>query len=240
MNVAVVEDNLLDMRTLKKTLRDYAGDVDIDLSISTFVSGSEFRESFKGDEYSIIFLDIYIGEEHGNDIARWIRTIDKDVAIVFTTMSPDFAVEGFAVRAMHYILKPVTKAEIAETFSRYFAIHERMIKRKKQVTLPCGKVDLTIEVERILYLERDNRETVMHSELGVHRVMMTLRDIMDMLPEDMFIRTHKSYIVNMSAVDHLADDGFHMRDGAIVPIRVNGGGPVRLKYMQFVAGNKKR
>ena len=240
MNIAIVEDNLMDLRTLVRELRDYAAEVGFDITVKKFVSCADFMSQFASGEYGIIFLDVYVGDERGNDIAKKIREQDNDVAIVFTTMSPDFAVEGFAVHALHYILKPVSKDEIAEVFSRYFAAHELAIKKRRLIEFPEGRSPVSIEAERIIYAETDGRHVRLHTASGREHVLgLTLKEVLARLPGSIFIQPHKSFIVNMAAVERMASDGFHMRSGAVVPIRVNGGSDVRRAYMQYLAKNGK-
>ena len=101
MRIAICEDESMDMQHLSKMISDYGEQQGKRYQLDCFFSGEAFRAAFQPGAYQIIFLDNYIGAEMGMDIARKVRESDQEAAIVFVTMSPDFALDGFSVRALH-------------------------------------------------------------------------------------------------------------------------------------------
>ena len=121
MRIAIVEDDRIDMSQLRRTLEAFGAEHGMQFEFNTFSSGEAFLAAFSAGKYEMIFFDNYIGETLGITLARHVRETDTEAALVFVTMSPDFAVESFDIGALHYIMKPVTREGIAKVFDRWKA-----------------------------------------------------------------------------------------------------------------------
>ena len=108
MRIAIVEDDEKDMEHLRSVVDAYAGSRNMPVQIDTFSSGEDFLRAFEPKKYALVFFDNYIGNGLGIDFARRTRAQDPEVEFAFVSMSPEFAVSGFEVRALHYIIKPAT------------------------------------------------------------------------------------------------------------------------------------
>lgn len=83
-------------------------------NIDEYTSGEELLRQFSAGRYDLIFLDIYMGGMSGVETAKRIRTLDKNVMLVFVTTSNEFASESYAVKANFYLLKPVRAESIKQ------------------------------------------------------------------------------------------------------------------------------
>jgi len=122
MRIAIVEDDRIDMSQLRCTLEAFCRESGIPYELDGFTAGEDFLAAFSAGKYEMIFFDNYIGETLGITLARHVRQADTEAALVFVTMSPDFAVESFDIGALHYIMKPVTREGIAKVFERWKAV----------------------------------------------------------------------------------------------------------------------
>ena len=118
MRIAIVEDDKKDMEQLVDVIKAYAAGHEISLELDTFASGEDFLRAFAPQKYKLIFFDNYIGSGLGIDLARKARELDNDVEFVFVSMSMEFALSGYEVRALHYLIKPATFGEIEKIFER--------------------------------------------------------------------------------------------------------------------------
>ena len=113
LEVAFCEDNPKDM----DTVCSYFMASKMVASCHTFDSGESFLEHFKAGQYDLVFLDIYMTGMLGVDAAAEIRKIDKGVTLAFTTTSPDHSLASYRLKAIAYLEKPVSKADIEEVLS---------------------------------------------------------------------------------------------------------------------------
>ena len=109
MRIGICDSSLLDREIITDFLDDYFYKKSIDYSICSYSSGKELIYDIQDGNYlDLIFLDIYIGNELGISIAKQLREeIGYNGKIVFLTATVDFAVDGYDVEAVGYLLKPV-------------------------------------------------------------------------------------------------------------------------------------
>ncbi len=96
-------------RRIKNIIEDISFEIDEDIIINQFYSGKELIDNIsnKNEKYDIIFLDILMSNLNGIETSKYIRKIDNSVNIVFLTSSSEFAINGYEVGALDYLLKPV-------------------------------------------------------------------------------------------------------------------------------------
>ena len=130
MRIAIVDDIASERETLKKRITGQAVRLSLDAAILDYTSGPDFLSDARKEHFDLVFLDIYMGNENGMDTANHLRRFDSDCLLVFTTTSPDHALEGFRVRALHYLVKPYQEADLAALFDeiiKRFSITDRYI-----------------------------------------------------------------------------------------------------------------
>ena len=118
MNIAICDDVYQDKHCLFNSLSSFCATNYFDAAITEYDSGEALVETFAKGMFDIIFLDIYMNGLSGIDTAKKIRDIDKECLLVFVTSSNEHAVEGFAVNALHYLIKPISAEKLAEVFAR--------------------------------------------------------------------------------------------------------------------------
>lgn len=157
-------------------------------------TGLEAIKSLKPD---LVFLDIQMPEISGLEIARQIPASTK---VVFTTAYRDFAVEGFRVNALDYLLKPISYNEFLEAVERARSLHkddsDNFITVKSEYRL------VRIPVRDILYIEglKDYIKIYIEGESKAILTLMSMKAIQAMLPTDRFLRVHRSYIANTDRI----------------------------------------
>lgn len=233
MHIAICEDNSRDMRHLCQTIAAYEKkQSEASWSLDCFSNGMALREAFQPGKYQLIFLDNYIGEEMGIDIAHYIRENDAQTAIVFVTMSPDFAVEGFSIRALHYIMKPVSEQDLEEVFCRLYA--QPPSPKRSMLKVMSNRVMTEIPVDSIRYIEVYAKVCTIYCTQQELKVYTGIEKLLEKLPEKSFLRPHRSYAVNMEFIQNLNAEGVHLRTGEVLPLRKNGRTEVRRHYMEYL------
>ncbi len=237
MHIAIVEDDKMDMTRLRQILEKKLKKTAPGSTIDCFNSGEQFLRKFTAGLYELIFFDNYIGHALGIDLARKARSLDPEANFVFVSMSAEFAVAGFEVRALHYLIKPVTPEEIDKVFLR--------LQEKKEA--PAAKavpemVELMVEhnvetytVDSILYIEVNNKACVVHGIDYEVKVYTPMEQLMERLPQERFLRTHRSFVVNIRAITSMTKTDFVMKDGSTVPIGRSFQGQCKRDYIKYLA-----
>lgn len=239
INALIVDDEKHCIDTLKWELEGFSGRVYI---IGTASNGTEAINAIKAHEPDLVFLDIDMPDMSGFDVIRKIDKINFD--IIFVTAFDAYALNAIKVSALDYLLKPVDKEDLEKAITKLEQLHElranksgaeleRRIellmenmnpatRKLKQIALPCANGYEFIPPEEILYCNSDSNYTqVCLVDDRKVLVSKTLKDIQEILPNDLFFRAHHSHLVNL---DHIrkyerGDGGtLVMSDGARIMV----------------------
>ena len=235
MNIAILEDDNQDMEHLRQLLKTYAEKKELRMIVETFSISENFLRAFSAGKYDLIFFDNYIGSGLGIDIARKVRLIDKDVDIVFVSMSAEFAISGFEVRALHYLIKPVTIDELEQVFERQRESRSPAPQQEEFIDVMTEHETITIPIDEIRYIEVVDKTCLIHHSGKDTKTYMSLEKLTEYLPGPQFLRTHKSYVVNVAFVKTMGKSSFMMKDGVEVPIGRTHLVSCKREYMKYLA-----
>ena len=154
MRLAIVDDLKTERALLKERLSQQLALRGVEADIWEFESGEAFLAAEKERRFSAAFLDIYMDGMTGMEAAKELRKSDTDCLLVFTTTSTDHALEGFQVRALHYLVKPFSEEELSALLTEMLA------------KLPRPEPVLTVKVSgsdvRLRYRDIVSAEHVAH------------------------------------------------------------------------------
>ncbi len=159
------------------------------------------------DEHvDIIFLDIQMPEMSGME---FINALEKDIEIILITSEQKYAVEAFEKKVTDYLVKPIEYARFLQSVHKAHTNVElkrsQSAKRKELYVRTDAKI-VRIPYGNILFVEALADYVIIHTELKKHIVHFTMKGIVSRLPEDLFVRTHRSYIVNLDKIESLEDN----------------------------------
>lgn len=184
-----------------------------------FGAEQDFVMSFHKEPAQIAFLDIFLsGQARGIEIAKALNQKYPDCLLVFITDSPDFALDGFALQAVHYCLKPVTAKMIDECLQR---CQHRLDWRAKEVSITTGKETVRLELRSILYFESQGHLVRIYLKSGPHEfleIRESMAELEEKLTDTRFLRVSRSYMINMDHVEKMDAKAFYMHNGAAIPI----------------------
>jgi DNA-binding LytR/AlgR family response regulator len=227
LRIALCEDTSFDTELLS-TLIEMSK---INYQLECFPTGESMLEDFEKDKYDLIFLDVYMGELTGVQTAEQIRELDTQVVIIFTTTSDDFTREGYRLNAYKYLLKPVAQEDILD------ALELATLKRDKAqgatLAIVTDNTPVVIPLSDIIYIESSNRRSLIYTMTNTYATTMTIDDLEKLLPYPRFLRSHRSYIVNLDHVDDVADD-FIMDNGSITYIAVKNHRKIKHIYDDYL------
>ena len=122
IRVAVVEDDAEVQGVLQEYIRRYTRQYGTEFEVSVFADGVDILEDYRA-VYDVIFLDVEMKHLDGMTTAERIRQMDADVILIFITNMAQYAIRGYSVGALDYVLKPVP----------YFAFSEQLKKAEKNL-----------------------------------------------------------------------------------------------------------
>lgn len=198
LRVAVVEDDPRDRQEILKALRRYEAEAGVLLELREFSDGEDLVTDYAAD-YDLILLDIELRFMDGMRTARAVRALDKEVPIVFVTNAPQYAIEGYKVRAVDYVLKPIAWFSFRESLSRALAGSRRP--GKATLTLPLREGRIRLEVDRICYVEVQDHLLIYNTLDGRYVTKGTMHQAEEQLKGPEFCRCNRCYIVNLRHVD---------------------------------------
>lgn len=196
MRIAIVEDSAEELAALQQCLQHYAQTHAQQFEFSAFCDATAFLERYHAD-YDIVFMDIELPGINGMEAAHRLRALDKQVILIFVTNIARYAVKGYEVDALDYILKPVRYGSMCVKLDRAVA---RCKAAAEAVTILQQSGTLRLLLREILYIEVSGHRLTYHTEQGTYPGSGTLQEVEDKLRSKGFLRCNKCYLVNQKQV----------------------------------------
>lgn len=213
--VVIVEDSPDEAEALRSHLERYADENHVRFSIQTMRSALEFiTQSPKAD---LIFMDIDLPGFTGMELAELLRTYDKETPLIFVTNLAQYALNGYKVGALDYLVKPVSYTSLSTVMNRALAQLGR--KRSESITVTCGESIRVVPIADISFIDVKNHYLSYH--LLDHRSLVsrgTLTSLEKRLANSGFVRISKSCLVNMVNVKVVTTEALTLKNDEIVYI----------------------
>ena len=202
IRVAVAEDDPNCAKQLEQFLREFGRESGRAFQITHYGNGEDLIEQYRPD-FDLIFLDIEMPFVDGLTAAKHIRRIDPKVTIIFITNLAQYAIHGYEVNALDYIVKPIKYSSFSLHLSRAMPHLARQEDAYLVITVKGGAVKL--DSDSILYIESQKNQLLFHTAAQVYTSTVTLQKIEEALAGRNFFRCSKSYLVNLVHVDGFRD-----------------------------------
>ena len=221
INSVLIDDEPL----ARKGLKEYIADVDFLHLIGEFDSPLKAADLITSGEVQLLFLDIQMPKITGLD---FIKTLQNPPPVIFTTAYPQYALDGFEMNALDYLVKPISFDRFLKATLRAKEFYEV---REENLTGKPGPADdyffikadnklVKLMYDDILFAEALQNYVVIHTKDKKYITYLTFKSVEDYLPAGKFIKTHKSYIVSAAKIESI--EGNIIRTGPHqVPISRN-------------------
>lgn len=230
--IVICDDETEDLRNVNDLVMSCCQKNGIDAKTILFTRGDECLQYLREKSARLVLLDIYLQDISGCEVARMLRGFDDKCAIAFVTSSREYALDGFEVGACHYLVKPFTEEQIEQTLVRCNLIEHR---EKKYLMLNNNHVGIKVDLGLIVYVEVYDKQSIIHLRDGrTLKTYQTLSELARDLDGDVFLRTHRSYLVNMSYIHLVQTTEFILTTGEKVPIRQAGRKEIKETYMEYL------
>ena len=203
IRTAIVEDEDSAAKVLTDCLNKYTEETGTVFSVERFVNAESFLEGYK-DKYDIVFMDIEMEQMDGMTAARKLRGIDKAVTLIFVTNMAQFAINGYEVDALDFIVKPVRYYDFVFRIKK--AIGRLSSDERKCISVnTAGGGFAKLIVSEIKYVEIMKHSIVYHCESGDYETYGTLKGVEAMLGGEAFARCNSCYLVNLKYVNSVKE-----------------------------------
>lgn len=233
MRIAIVDDLAEERALLRQRLEHQLACRSVRAELLEFASGEEFLAAENAAPFTAAFLDIYMNGLNGIETARALRQTDTNCLLIFTTTSTDHALEGFQVRAMQYLVKPFTEADVAQLLDELLA---RVPRPDKYMELKTSEGELRLTYKSILYAEHFSHVIYIHTTAGkTLSTRQPFKAFIEPLKDDpRFFVCGRGVIVNLEHAADLQGAAFRMEDGGSVFISQDLLKSARQAYMEFL------
>lgn len=213
VSIAIVDDDKEDIRTLERHISQYFAEKGGEYGIASFYDGSELMRDY-APKYDIVFLDIDMEKLNGMAAAKRIRDTDERTAIIFVTRMAKYAIKGYEVSALDFIVKPVEYNSFALKFKRALDYVER--NQKKFIEIKLDGSAAYIDMSEIRYVEILNHYLIYHTERGDFKVLGALKSVAEQLPADSFCMCNRCFLVNLRYVRGIGKNTATVGDDELV------------------------
>lgn len=202
--IAIVEDDPLSTNILKEHFNKFSKEENIDFEFFIYTDGVQIAFDYEA-KYDVIFLDIEMKLLDGMETAQKIREFDPEVIIIFVTNMSQYAVKGYTVDALSFLLKPVPyfafKQELKKSIDKL-----NKTKDLKHFLIPVEDGFKKISSSDILYIESIKHDLIIVTKDDEYQIRGTLKHYENELTNYAFNRCNNGYLVNLAFVTGVKDD----------------------------------
>lgn len=187
--------------------------------VGTYSSAIQAMQKLPDQQVDVLFLDIQMPQLSGLEYSKMINSRTR---VIFITAFSQYAIEGYRVNALDYLLKPISYVDFLQAANKAYQWFELMNQPKDNLKTIFVKSDykqIQITLSKILYIEglKDYIKIYMEDSAKPILSLMSMKSMEEMLPPDSFLRVHRSFIVQKSKI-HAIDRGRIVIGKAIIPI----------------------
>lgn len=232
MRIAICDDEKIFLSKYVEIINNIKTEYNYQVEIAIFNSGEEllknilFNESF----FDLIFLDIIMEEINGVDTAKKIKQINETTEIVFLTGSKEFALSGYEVNALNYIMKDshTIKEKIYKAMDYVYS------KLNNYIVINNKSCIYKIDIRKIIYIESNRRKVAIKTTEDNYETYEKLDNMYEKVKQFGFIKCHRSYIVNMAFIKRIEIKDIITASNDIVPISRNNLDNVKSSFMSYL------
>jgi two-component system, LytTR family, response regulator NatR len=199
MKIGLVDDRLIDLDKLNGIVSGVPG---IEIVFST-TAAEEAYEQIKKETVDVLIADIEMPNLSGYELADIIHSHALNISVIFVTANSGYAVHAFELNVHDYIMKPYTKDRLIGSIER--------LKEKTKAAEMTGRLYLKqkndihiVQKKDIVFIERSGRSTTIHTKDEQIKTYLTLNELEGELRERDFIRSHRSFIINIHYVKNFS------------------------------------
>lgn len=215
VKIAICDDDETIRNQLRGFIRRYADENTLDYEILEFCESEPLLKKSRQDpDIKILFLDIYMSPASGMDLAEMLRAEGNRCAIIFVTVSTDHYARSYEVDAEHYLVKPITYERVCQALSR---CRDVLASSSRCASFLSGGREILVPLKDIRYVEVFRNQTIVHAGRDI-ALRSTLETVTGQISDSRFLRTHRSFLLNMDYIDKRCGCDICLKTGEKVPL----------------------
>ena len=212
MRIAVCDDEELFRIEFKSVLDKVL--INAEYNIDTFSGGSSLYEAFLKNPFDLVFLDIEMPGIDGITLAKRLRAVSENVQIVFLTSHIEYALEGYEVNALRYLVKPVDMNKLSEVL-KYIQDKKN---NSRQIMIKQEGEDIVIDISDIIYMESMDKNVRIVTSKSEYITRYNISDYEEELKNSGFLRIHRGYLISLSKVKKIVKNDVVMDRDISLPV----------------------
>jgi DNA-binding LytR/AlgR family response regulator len=210
IHVAIVEDQRANRADLVEHLARYSETNGVEFTIAEFSDGTQIVNDYR-PQYDVILLDVEMADMDGFETAHRIRAVDSNVVIIFVTNMAQYAIKGYEVDALSYLVKPVPYFAFSQELDRTLARVHRQ--ESDALVLKANGNTSRVDLADIVYIEAVKHRITVHTLSAMYTFSGTLKSLEERLDGKGFYRSNNPYLVNLRHVTTVGAQSCVMVDG---------------------------
>lgn len=188
--------------------------------VGTFTNPIEAIQFIKNHRVDLLFLDIQMNEMTGIDV---MNIVDENIKIILCTAFPEYAIDGFNNNAVDYLLKPISFERFTKAIKKVMPNVSKEDKEQDYIYIKTEQKGKFIKVyyDEIDYVEAMGNYISIHKGKEKVLVYSTMKDMENVLPSNLFMRVHKSYIISMDKISMIENGFVLLKSGAKISVGTN-------------------
>ena len=234
MLIGIIDDEAQERQRLRGYLEQFGGECSCSFQIRKFPSGDHLLADYR-PLYDILIFDIDMPGLSGMETARRVRATDPDVVILFVTNIAQYAINGYEVEAVDYIIKPIGYYDFTMKFRRALAKAEK--RGGNSIMLDTVEGQKKVLIAELLYVEVLSHYLIFHTASEEFRVRGRMADCEQQLLGYGFCRVHKSYLINLRHLSGLRNGNSEALLGSLaVPVSRSFRDALLQSYLRYLRG----
>lgn len=232
VRIAIVEDEEELYDYYSKMLEAWGEANDARLILTYVGSSEEFLFKYdKQNVFDIIFLDVWMNDMNGMELAREIRKYDQNVQILFLTGNPEYVFEGYEIGAVRYLIKPIDESRLKQALD---ACMEKLKNRTEDyLIIKYLGENLKLSRNEIIYVKVEGHYLQMLTVSKRYEWKASLKEMLAKLDSDRFVMANRSVVVNLEYVNKITREECILENGEAVPVSRGAYGGLNDAFMKF-------
>ena len=204
MKVTIIDDTQEDAQVIRDALERFGREENIETEVQIYENAEQFLEDYENASPELVIMDIDMPGINGMEAAHRMREKDESVALIFVTNMKHYALEGYSVDDLDYLIKPVEYEDFVlrlQKAGRYIARN-----RDTGIVLQMQGQTVILKTSDIYYVESMLHNLIYHTKSGEYRVRGSMSRAEQKLRSYSFVSCNKSYLVNLRYVEAIGRD----------------------------------